>query len=275
MVRTVLVAAQDERFLGGSAGANHADTLRRLFELGRAERPAAVVVLAASGGVRLHEANAAEWALARALAALLDLRAAGVPVLVAGVADVFGGASVLACAAQRIALTPGVRLGLSGPAVIETARGTSELDAGDAATVARVFGAEARAAAGHVELLADSADDVRRWIARGIKEPTPLAAWVQAMQVRLAARLADAFLAGTPASLSGPTGVGAAVSAAASAEPRVPVRARPTGRSRRLACAASRRSDLAVPTRRSRDVRAARGERSRLGSARGRGGCQT
>ena len=46
--------------------------------------------------MRLHEANAAEWALARALTALLDLRAAGVPVLVAGVADVFGGASVLA-----------------------------------------------------------------------------------------------------------------------------------------------------------------------------------
>ena len=98
----VLVAAQDERFLGGSAGANHADTLRRLFELARAERPAAVVILAASGGVRLHEANAAEWALARALAALLDLRAAGVPVLVAGVADVFGGASVLACAAHGL-----------------------------------------------------------------------------------------------------------------------------------------------------------------------------
>ena len=204
----VLVAAQDERFLGGSAGANHADTLRRLFELARAERPAAVVVLAASGGVRLHEANAAEWALARALAALLDLRAAGVPVLVAGVADVFGGASVLACAAARIALMPGVRLGLSGPAVIETARGRNELDARDTATVARVFGAEARAAAGHVELLADSADGVRRWIARGIKEPTSLAAWVQAMQVRLAARLADDFRAGTPANRSDPTGRG-------------------------------------------------------------------
>jgi malonate decarboxylase beta subunit len=194
----VLVAAQDERFLGGSAGANHADTLRRLFELARAERPAAVVILAASGGVRLHEANAAEWALARALAALLDLRAALVPVLVAGVGDVFGGASVLVCAAQRIALMPGVRLGLSGPAVIETARGRGELDAGDAATVARVFGAEARAAAGHVELLADSADDVRRWIARGLAEPTPLAAWVQAMQARLAARLPTLSAPGLP-----------------------------------------------------------------------------
>ena len=187
----VLFAAQDKRFLGGSTGANHADTLRRLFECARAERPAAVVLLAASGGVRLHEANAAEWALARALVALLDLRAAGVRVLTIGVADVFGGASVLACAAQRIALLPGVRLGLSGPAVIETARGQGELDAGDKATVAAIFGAEARAAAGHVELLGDGADDVRRFIARGLAESMPFATWVRTMQERLAARLAE------------------------------------------------------------------------------------
>src|SRR5512141_3128952 len=80
----ILIAAQDERFLGGSAGANHSDALRRLFEVAAAERPAAVVLLAGSGGVRLHEANAAEWALARALSALLDLRASGIPVLVIG-----------------------------------------------------------------------------------------------------------------------------------------------------------------------------------------------
>ncbi len=187
----VLLAAQDDRFLGGSAGASHADALRRLFELARTERPAAVVLLAASGGVRLHEANAAEWALARALVALLDLRAAGIPVLAVGVADVFGGVSVLACAAQRIALIPGVRLGLSGPAVIETARGPNELDAGNAAAVAAVFGAEARAAAGHVELVADRVDDVRRWIALSLAASTPFATSVRAMQERLGARLGD------------------------------------------------------------------------------------
>ncbi len=185
----ILLAAQDERFLGGSAGVNHGDTLRRLFVRATAEHPAAVVLLAASAGVRLHEANAAELALARALAALLDLRAAGVPVLVAGVADVFGGASVLACAAERTALLPGVRLGLSGPAVIETARGKGELDAGDAQAVAAVFGAGARAAGGQVELLADTADAVRGWVALALREPVSFAAWVLALQDRLAARL--------------------------------------------------------------------------------------
>ncbi|HET7032963.1 MAG TPA: carboxyl transferase domain-containing protein, partial [Casimicrobiaceae bacterium] len=39
----VLIAAQDERFLRGSVGANHGDALRRLFEVARAERPHAVV----------------------------------------------------------------------------------------------------------------------------------------------------------------------------------------------------------------------------------------
>ncbi len=52
----ILIAAQDERFLGGSAGANHADALRALFHAARRERPAAVVLLVASGGVRLHGA---------------------------------------------------------------------------------------------------------------------------------------------------------------------------------------------------------------------------
>jgi malonate decarboxylase beta subunit len=186
----ILIAAQDERFLGGSAGACHSDALRRLFEVAAAERPAAAVLLAGSGGVRLHEANAAEWALARALSALLDLRASGIPVLVIGGADVFGGTSVLACAAERIALLPSVRLGVSGPAVIETTRGKGELDAGDKGAVAAVFGAEARAAAGHVELLPDTAAAAREWIMRAAKNSMPFAKWVRAMQDRLGKRLA-------------------------------------------------------------------------------------
>lgn len=185
----VMIAAQDERFLRGSAGAKHGDALRSMFERARVERPAAVVILAASSGVRLHEANPAEWALARALAALLDLRASGVPVLTLSVADTFGGASVLACAAERIALMPGTRLGLSGPAVIEVARGRGEVDAGDAGAVAALFGAEARATAGHVEIVAEDVDAVRGWIAAAIRESIPFDRWVRTMQPRLAARL--------------------------------------------------------------------------------------
>ena len=185
----VFIAAQDERFVGGSAGVNHADALRSLFECARTERPAAVILLAASGGVRLHEANPAELALARALRALCDLRIAGVPVLGLGVADVFGGTSVLACAADRIALLPGTRLGLSGPTVIETACGRDALDSADAAAVSALFGAEARAAAGYAELVADDAEAIRAWASGAAIEPAPFASRVQAMQTELATRL--------------------------------------------------------------------------------------
>ena len=188
--RRILIAAQDERFLGGSAGAGHAAALQALFERSRSERPDAVVLLMASGGVRLHEANAAELALARALSALLDARAVGIRVLALGVGDVFGGASVLACAAERLALIPGTRLGLSGPGVIESTHGTSELDASDVGAVNTLFGAEARAGAGHVELLADDAETVRAWIALSLRTDGSFAAAVAAMQARLAARLA-------------------------------------------------------------------------------------
>jgi malonate decarboxylase beta subunit len=186
----VFVAAQDERFLGGSVGVRHGEALREFFDIARHERPAAVVVLAASGGVRLHEANPAELALAHALAGLLDLRAAGVPVLSVGVGDVFGGASVLACGAEEIALLPGTRLGLSGPKVIETTRGRSELAADDAVAVRARFGAEARAAAGQVALVADNAEAVRAWILAAIRQSEPFAERIVMMHARLAERLA-------------------------------------------------------------------------------------
>ena len=187
----VMIAAQDERFLGGSAGANHADALRELFERARNERPAAVILLMASGGVRLYEANPAERALARALAALLDLRVAGVRVLALGVGDVFGGASVLACAADRIALVPGMKFGLSGPRVIEMAHGRGELDATDATAVTALFGAEVRAAAGAADLVADDRDVIRAWIGAGMRDARTFEERVCAMQARLADRWAQ------------------------------------------------------------------------------------
>jgi len=171
--RPVLAAAQDPRFLGGSVGERHGEALARLFQRARADRPAAVVLLAASGGVRLHEANAAELALARALRALLDLRAAGIPVLAIATGGVFGGASVLACAAERLAMLPGTRIGLSGPKVIEVARGRDELDAADPAAVDALFGVAARTRDGAVDALPDDPRTVREWIAERIAASLP------------------------------------------------------------------------------------------------------
>ena len=82
--------------------------------------------------------------------------------LTLGVGDVFGGSSVLACATDRVAFLPGTKLGLSGPKLIEMAHGRGELDASDVEAVAALFGAEARAAGGEIELVADDADDRAR-----------------------------------------------------------------------------------------------------------------
>jgi biotin-independent malonate decarboxylase beta subunit len=179
---TILIAAQDETFLRGSVGAHHGEALRALFAQAERERPAAVVLLAASAGVRLHEANAAELSLARALRALLDARACEVPVLSLIVGDVFGGASVLACACDRIAVLSGARVGLSGPKVIESIHGKWELDADRPADIESVFGATAR---GALDRIADDADAIRGWIRMSISNRTAFADHVIGTQRQL------------------------------------------------------------------------------------------
>jgi malonate decarboxylase beta subunit len=185
----MLVAAQDENFLAGSVGERHGIALQTMLEEARREPPAAIVLLLASGGVRLHEANAAELALSRALAALVDARAAGIPVVAVGVGNLFGGTSVLACAADRLALLPGTRIGLSGPKVLESVHGKWELDADDDRDVEAVFGAKARSAMGFVDLLADDGDALRGWVYRTVRDRPDFATSVRATHALLRARI--------------------------------------------------------------------------------------
>ena len=186
----MLVAAQDERYLAGTVGERHGRALQAMLAAACRERPAAIVLLLASGGVRLHEANAAELALGRALAALIDARAQGIPTIGVGVGNVFGGASVLACAVDRLAMLPDTRIGLSGPKVLESVHGKWELDADDARDVEAVFGARARSAMGFVDLLVDDAEALRAWVSRAARERDDLAASVYATHARLRTRIA-------------------------------------------------------------------------------------
>jgi malonate decarboxylase beta subunit len=54
----VLIAAQEGDFMGGGVGEVHGAKLVGLFQRALRDKPSAVIVLAESGGVRLHEANA-------------------------------------------------------------------------------------------------------------------------------------------------------------------------------------------------------------------------
>jgi malonate decarboxylase beta subunit len=200
--RPVLAMAQDARFLGGSVGANHGAALKRLFQLALDERPAAVVLLLDSGGVRLHEANAAEIALVQALQALFAVRQAGIPTLAIVTGAAFGGASVLAAACENLRFVPGARFGLSGPGVIETAHGKAELDAADAVAVSALFGAASRVATGIGSLIADDVDAMRDAIRRAAMhtsrfDSSAMAAWDATLAARLAAADLDPLAAPT------------------------------------------------------------------------------
>ena len=189
--KSILAAAQDARFLSGSVGANHGAALRNLFERALAQRPAAVVLLIDSGGVRLHEANAAELVLAQALRALLDVRCAGIATVAFVIGNAFGGASVLAAACACMHMLRQAQFGLSGPRVIETAHGKAELDADDDVAVAALYGAQARVSAGIGALVADDATAIRNAVEDAIATSTAfdddaLERWDRALAARLA-----------------------------------------------------------------------------------------
>ena len=196
----VLAAAQDARFLGGSIGANHGAALHRLFLRAVDERPDVVVLFVDSGGVRLHEANAAELALARALGALFDVRRAGVATLAIVTGAAFGGASVLASACEHLRFLPFARFGLSGPGVVETAHGKAEIDAADPAAVAALFGASARVAAGIGALVDPDENALRAAIRAAAQDTQPFGrTTLETWDAKLAARLASAGFVPTAA----------------------------------------------------------------------------
>ena len=84
--------------MGGAVGEVHGAKLTGLFERAIDQRPAAVLLLLESGGVRLHEANAGLIAVSETMRALLDARAAGIPVvgLIGSSVGCFGGMGLIA-----------------------------------------------------------------------------------------------------------------------------------------------------------------------------------
>ncbi|MDH3454071.1 MAG: biotin-independent malonate decarboxylase subunit beta [Desulfuromonadales bacterium] len=156
----VLIASQEGGFMGGAVGEVHGAKLTGLLELAVIEKPAAVLLLLESGGVRLHEANAGLIAISEIIRALLVARNAGVPVigLIGGVFGCFGGMGIVARCCNSLIINEEGRLGLSGPEVIETTMGVEELDASDRALVWRTVGGKHRFLLGEVQRLVE--DDI-------------------------------------------------------------------------------------------------------------------
>ena len=194
--RAVFVAAQEGEFMGGGVGEVHGAKLVGLLRRALRERPAGVLLLAESGGVRLHEANAGLVAVSEVMRALLDVRAAGIPVvvLVGGANGCFGGMGIVAACADRIVMSDLARLSMSGPEVIEASHGVEEFDARDRALVWRTTGGRHRALSGDCDALVE--DDVaafRAAAAAMLGRPRPLT--LEALEgehALLAARVARA-----------------------------------------------------------------------------------
>ena len=189
----VFVAAQEGEFMGGGVGEVHGAKLVGLLQRALRDRPTAVLLLAESGGVRLHEANAGLIAVSEVMRAVLDVRAAGIPVivLIGGANGCFGGMGIVARCADHIVMSDMGRLAMSGPEVIEASHGVDEFDSRDRALVWRTTGGKHRWLTGDCDTLVE--DDVAAFraaaiAALGASKPLTLPA-LEEEHALLAARL--------------------------------------------------------------------------------------
>lgn len=194
--KPIFAIAQEGQFMGGAVGEIHGAKIVGMLRRAIEEKPAAVLFLIDSGGVRLHEANAGLIAISEIMRAVLDARAAGVPVLalVGGSCGAFGGMGIVAKLCSAIIISEEGRLALSGPEVIETVAGVEEFDSKDRALVWRVTGGKHRYLMGDCAMLVE--DDIaafRRGAAKflaGWSEPAPDVATLRTRQRVLQNRLA-------------------------------------------------------------------------------------
>ena len=156
----VFVAAQEGEFMGGGVGEVHGAKLVGMLQRAVRDRPDAVLLLAESGGVRLHEANAGLIAVSEVMRAVLDVRAAGIAVivLIGGANGCFGGMGIVARCADFVVMSDVGRLAMSGPEVIEASNGVEEFDSRDRALVWRTTGGKHRWLSGDCDALVE--DDV-------------------------------------------------------------------------------------------------------------------
>ncbi|NMM37680.1 MAG: biotin-independent malonate decarboxylase subunit beta [Glaciimonas sp.] len=156
----VFAAAQEGGFMGGAVGEVHGAKLVGLLQRAIAENVSAVILLLETGGVRLHEANAGLIAVSEVMRAVLETRAAEIPVivLIGGSNGCFGGMGIVARCANFIVMSEEGRLAMSGPEVIETANGVEEFDSRDRALVWRTSGGKHRYLLGDCQAIV--ADDI-------------------------------------------------------------------------------------------------------------------
>ncbi len=183
--RAVMAAAQEGGFMGGAVGEVHGAKLVGLLKRAIRKQAAGVVLLLETGGVRLHEANAGLIAVSEVMRAVLEARAAGIPVivLVGGANGCFGGMGIVARCANTIIMSEEGRLAMSGPEVIETANGVEEFDSRDRALVWRTTGGKHRYLIGDCQqLVGDDTEAFRQAAITALAAATAVPLTLDALQ---------------------------------------------------------------------------------------------
>jgi len=115
----VSIAAMDFSFLGGSMGTVVGEKITRAIERG-IERKIPVIVIATSGGARMHEGILSLMQMAKTSAALDRLREKGIPFISIPVDPTTGGVTAsFAMLGDVIISEPKALIGFAGPRVIE------------------------------------------------------------------------------------------------------------------------------------------------------------
>jgi len=176
--RPVFCYAQDPRFMGGSLGEVHADSIVRVMDLaGRAKAP--VIGFIESGGARLQEGHAALGGYGRIFRASVEL-SAQVPQIsiITGVSA--GGGSYSPALTDFVLMTDQARMFLTGPRIVREALG-------EEVTMEELGGPAVHGQNGVCQLVAPSEADAvglaRELLAllpQRIGEPAPVAAPAEA-----------------------------------------------------------------------------------------------
>ena len=115
----VSIAAMDFKFMGGSMGSVVGEKITRALERGLEEK-IPVIVVATSGGARMHEGILSLMQMAKTSAAAEKLRQAGVPFIAVPVNPTTGGVTAsFAMLGDIIVSEPKATIGFAGKRVIE------------------------------------------------------------------------------------------------------------------------------------------------------------
>jgi malonate decarboxylase beta subunit len=177
--KQVFIFAQEGKFRGGSLGEVHAAKIAGLLLRAAERKPAAVLGLFDSGGVRLEEANAGEIGSTEIMRSIFAVQKEGVPVigLIGGSCGCFGGSSIISSCCDALIASEEGRLSVSGPEVIETIMGVEAFDSRDRALVWRTTGGKNRFLFNKVSKLVDDNIPAFREAAAALIAPsTPLTA---------------------------------------------------------------------------------------------------